>query len=165
VQEHDAASSVDQEESRISMRRIAFGMSVAVLGLAGCGSSGTFANKPRPATPVDLTVYIDTARVSVSPASVGAGEVMFIVTNQADKTESLTIHPAGNSARSLATTGPINPQSTGQVAVDLSTGEYLVATASGRRSDATTATRSGIQPAALDIGRKRPASSDSLLQP
>ena len=44
---------------------------------------------------------------------------MFIVTNQASKTESLTIHPSGNPGLPLASTGPINPQATAQVTVDL----------------------------------------------
>ena len=37
---------------------------------SSCGGGSTFANKPRPATPVNLTVYINNARVSVSPSSV-----------------------------------------------------------------------------------------------
>src|SRR5437016_13471613 len=99
------------------MRRKTFGtLAVTVLAISGCGGSGNFANKPRPATPVNLTVSINDQRVSVSPSSVGAGEVVFTVTNQASKAESMTIHPAGNSSQSLASTGPINPQSTSQVA-------------------------------------------------
>ena len=32
------------------------------------------ANKPRPAAPVNLTVYVNDARVSISPNSVGGGD-------------------------------------------------------------------------------------------
>ncbi len=150
------------------MRRTTFStFAVALLAVSGCGSSGTFANKPRPATPVNLTVYINNDRVSLSPASVGAGEVVFIVTNQAARAESLVVHPAGNSAQPLASTGPINPQATGQVAVDFSRpGQYSLSTAtSGGGTEAALAERRPIQPASLSVGAPRPSSSNQLLQP
>ena len=40
---------------------------LTTVAIAGCGSSGHFANHPSPPTPVNLTVYINNARVSVSP--------------------------------------------------------------------------------------------------
>jgi hypothetical protein len=148
------------------MRRTTFGLFVTIFALAGCGSSGTFANKPRPASPVDLTVYIDNARVSVSPASVGAGEVIFVVTNQASKAESLTIHPAGDSSRSLGSTGPINPQSTDQVTVDFARpGEYMISAGGGGGTDASTAAQAHVAPASLHVGKDRAGSSGTLLQP
>src|SRR5438874_7720048 len=96
--------------------------------VAGCGSSSHFANQPSPPTPVNLTVYINDQRVSVSPSSVGAGPVVLIVTNQARTAESLTVLPAGASAaQPLADTGPINPQATAQLTVNLNTpGAYTV---------------------------------------
>lgn len=148
------------------MRRTTFGIFVsAAVALAGCGSAGTFANKPRPATPVDLTVYINNSRVSLSPAQVGAGEVIFIVTNQADRAETLSVQPTGG-GKALANTGPIQPQATAEVTVDLHTpGEYQLVTATGGGSQAAQATAPRIQPAALHIGPARPNSSDVLLQP
>ena len=66
------------------MRKTITGMlAVGTLIATGCGGGSTFANKPRPPTPINLTVYINNARVSISPASIGAGPVVFIVTNQA----------------------------------------------------------------------------------
>jgi len=148
------------------MRTTKVGMFAAMLALAGCGSSAKFANKPRPAIPVDLTVYINNARVSLSPSKVGAGEVIFIVTNQADRAESLTVHPAGDSSRQLADTGPIQPQATAQVTVDLrNPGEYTVGTAPSGQSQAQLATATKIQPAALHIGPARANSNGVLLQP
>ena len=116
------------------MRKRTFGTLAAAVTVlvAGCGSSTHFANKPRPASPVDLTVYVNNDRVSISPTSVGAGQVIFIVTNQSNDAESVTVHHQGDSTR-LATTGPINPQATAQVTVDLKSGDYLVATVIGRR--------------------------------
>jgi hypothetical protein len=149
------------------MRKTTFStVAVALLAVSGCGSAGTFANKPRPATPVNLTVYINNDRVSLSPASVGAGEVVFIVTNQARRAESLIVHPAGNTAQPLASTGPINPQATGQVAVDFSRpGQYSLSTTSGAGTEAALAERRSIQPASLHVGAPRPSSSNELLQP
>ncbi|HEY2769298.1 MAG TPA: hypothetical protein VGI87_01970 [Solirubrobacteraceae bacterium] len=139
---------------------------VVLCALAGCGSSGKFANKPRPAAPVNLTVYVNNARVSVSPATAGAGEVVFVITNQADKAESITIHPAGDSTRSLASTGPINPQSTAQVTVDFAQpGDYTVATGKSTGTDADVASPNPIQPAQIRIGKARASSSNQLLQP
>jgi hypothetical protein len=149
------------------MRRTTFGVCAAMVALAGCGSSSKFANKPRPATPVDLTVYINNSRVSVSPASVGAGEVIFIVTNQADRAVSLSIHQAGSGGSPFATTGPIQPQATAQVTVDFSNrpGTYTVASAGAGQTQAQQATAPKIAPAALHIGKNRSNSSNTLLQP
>jgi hypothetical protein len=148
------------------MSRATFGMLVlVVLAVAGCGSSKKFANKPRPAVPVNLTVYVNNRSVSVSPDSVGAGQVVFYVTNQSDKAQSITIHPSGNASQSLANTGPINPQGTARVTVDFNRpGSYQVATANGG-SDAAQASGSAIQPAALRITKGRPSSTNQLLQP
>jgi hypothetical protein len=141
-------------------------LAIGAVALAGCGSSGgKFANRPRPATPVDLTVYINSQRVSISPGSVGAGPVNFIVTNQADKTETLQVQTAGNSGNTLANTGPINPQATAQVTIDFRSGNYTVTTAKAGSTDASLAGASAIQPATLHIGRPRPSASNALLQP
>jgi hypothetical protein len=149
------------------MRNTTFAILVATtLILSACGSSGgTFANRPRPAAPVNLTVYINNARVSVSPSGVGAGPVVFIVTNAATQTESLTIQSPGGS-QSIASTGPINPQSTAQVTVDFrNPGVYTVAASKPGSTQAAQATASSIQAAPLHIGKARPNGSNDLLQP
>jgi hypothetical protein len=142
-------------------------LGAVLIALVGCGSTGgSFANKPRPATPVNLTVYINSARVSVSPAAVGAGPVVFIVTNQDSKTESLTISPALAGSAPLASTGPINPQATAEVTVDFQNpGDYTIDTSIGGSSQAARATPSTIQPATLHVGTPRPSASNQLLQP
>src|ERR1700758_4033073 len=119
---HWSPEDFDEEKAGPAMRTRTFAtltvMTVAVaVAVAGCGGGTQFANKPRPSAPVTLSVYVNDARVSVSPNTVGAGQIIFIVTNQASKTESLSIHPSGNPGRSLASTGPINPQATAQVTV------------------------------------------------
>jgi hypothetical protein len=139
-------------------------LGVSAIALAGCGSSKTFANRPRPPAPINLTVYINNARVSVSPRAVGGGPVVFIVTNQAARAESLAIQRKG-SAGSIANTGPINPQGTAQVTVNLRRGTYTVATTAGGTTEAARSDTSPIHSATLLIGRPRESASDQLLQP
>ena len=150
------------------MRRTTTGtLLIASLALAGCGGSSThFANKPRPPSPVNLTVYIDDQRVSVSPSKIGAGPVVFIVTNQASKAISLSVLPAGvSAAQPLANTGPISPQATAQVTVDFNSPGNFVVTGSSGNTQASQALPTGIAPAVLHIGRPRPSASNQLLSP
>jgi hypothetical protein len=139
----------------------------AAAAAAGCGSGTHFANRPRPPSPINLTVYINDQRISVSPVSFGAGPVVLVVTNQASNAESLRVVPsAGSAAQPLADTGPISPQATAQVTVNLSTpGNYTVATAPNGSTEAAAAAPAGIHPAVLHVGKARASASNSLLQP
>jgi hypothetical protein len=140
---------------------------LAAATVAGCGGGGHFANQSRPPAPVNMTVYINDTRVSVSPSSVGAGPVQLIVTNQASNSESLQVQQAGGSAgQPVADTGPISPQGTAQVTVDLSPpGDYMVGIAPLSSTQAAAATPTGIQPAVVHVGKARSGSSSQLLQP
>jgi hypothetical protein len=148
------------------MRRWTSGiLAVIALTAAGCGGGTTFANEPRPPTPVNLTVYINNARVSVSPSSVGAGPVVFIVSNAADQTVSLNIGTSDGSS-SIGTTGPINPQSTAQVTVDFrDPGTYTVSAGKSGKTQAEQHQASSISSATLRIGKQRASASSQLLQP
>jgi hypothetical protein len=132
----------------------------ASVGLAGCGSTAHFADKSRPATPVSLSIYVNDRQVSVAPASVGAGPVVFVVSNGAARTELVTIRPATGGG-SAASTGPINPGTSAQVQVDLSAGSYTVSTSSAGGGAGGRA----IKPATLHIGRARPSSNNAVMQP
>jgi len=140
-------------------------LAVGALSAAGCGGGATFANNPRPPTPVDLTVYINNSRVSVSPNAAGAGPIIFIVTNAASQTETLSIEPAATGSQPLANTGPISLQATADVTVNFQPGDYTVSTGSQAATDAALATASSIRPASLHIGPPRPSASNALLQP
>jgi hypothetical protein len=142
-------------------------VALSAVSIAGCGSSGTFANKPAPPQPVNVTVYINNSRISASPSTIGAGPVNFIVTNQASSSESVTVLPAGDAAgQPLADTGPINPQGTARVTVNFSSkGDYTVAVGSNSSSDAAAATQSSIQSATIHIGNPRAGGSTQLLNP
>jgi hypothetical protein len=147
------------------MSRTTFALlAVSAVALSGCGGGSHFANARRPPTPVDLTVYVNNQSVSVSPGSVGAGPVIFLVTNQATKTVSLTIAQTG-SGQALATTGPINPDGTGQVQVDFTPGEYTIGPSTAGENDAQLVQGNKIAPATLHIGRARPSADNALLQP
>jgi hypothetical protein len=139
-------------------------LALGALLIAGCGATKQFANQPRPPVPVNLTVYIDNKSVSVSPATVGAGAVVFIVTNQAMNSQSLKIRPAGGGS-SLADTGPISPQATAEVTVDLQPGSYTIGSGSGGSTDATLNGPATIRPASIKVGPARSNSTNVLLTP
>ncbi len=146
------------------MRRATIGMlALITVTIAGCGGGAHFADKSRPPTPVNVTVFIDNSRISVSPSSVGAGPVVFIITNQASRAEAVTIRPA-NGGSTLANTAPINPQATSQVTVNFREGDYSLTTSTPASSDAS-AVGTTIQPTSLHIGRSRPNSNNALLEP
>jgi hypothetical protein len=137
---------------------------VCGLVVSACGTAGgKSASVLRPANPVNLTVYVNDSRVSVSPTTVGAGPVVFIVTNQARQAESLAISKPGSGT--LASTAPINPQGTTQVSVDFKPGDYTITTGSHGRTDAQRTQQSSIRPASIHIGRARGSSSNQVLQP
>lgn len=148
------------------MRRIRIGiLGATVLAVSGCGGGKTFANRPHPPVPINLTVYINDTRVSVSPESFGAGPVRFIVANQASRAESVQVEVAGGGSAALANTGPIGPQATAQVQVDVQPGDYTVGTASGAGTNASQTVAASIQPAHLHVGPRRPNADASLMEP
>ncbi|HET9103575.1 MAG TPA: hypothetical protein VFN55_09495 [Solirubrobacteraceae bacterium] len=154
------------EESRVGMdmRRIGIVGAFAVV-IGGCGSvGGKLPTASRPPAPVNMTVYVNDSRVSVSPAATGAGPVVFIVTNQSSRSEALAISRAG-ATHALASTAPINPQGTTQVAVNFSPGDYTITTSAHGRTDAQLTQASSIRPAQIHIGHERNGSGNQLLQP
>ena len=138
-------------------------VALTAVAATACGSSGgQSAALTRPPSPVNLSVYIGTARVSVSPRLVGAGPIIFVVTNQARQSETLAI---SHRSHTLATTAPINPQGTTQVTVDVGRGTYAVTATPRGVSDAQRSQASPITGALIHVGRPRPSSSDQVLQP
>lgn len=144
------------------MRRTrAGGLAAAVVALttAGCGSTAHFADRNPPPTTVDASVYISNARISVAPDAIGAGPVLFYVTNNASQTESLKIASRGG-GQTLASTAPINPGLTLQVEVDFTRrGQFTVATTG------SPALSGSIRSTTLHIGKPRPPANNALLQP
>jgi hypothetical protein len=107
-----------------------------------------------------VSVYINSQRVSLSPHSVTPGPVAITITNQASTAESLQVVPAGGSTTSpLAETGPISPQGTNQLTVNLNTGSYTVTTAPRSSTEAAAVTPTGIVPSLLQVQGQRPVTN------
>jgi hypothetical protein len=124
---------------------------------AGCGGGGDYANKPRPATPINVTAAINQDRISLSPKSFGAGPIVMIVSNQTSKAQTVTIETdelGGKQGGITQSTDPIEPRGTASLKVDLRKGDYAVSVKGA-----------GVRPAALKVGGKRKSAQDELLQP
>jgi hypothetical protein len=94
--------------------------------------------------------------ISVSPASFGAGLVQLVVTNLTNSSQQLEIVTGSGSAQHsvVQQIGPINPQDTAQVKLQLGTGAYSVRV-TGRK----------VKDAVVKVGAPRPTSQNQLLQP
>jgi hypothetical protein len=143
------------EYGRIRAGTILVGSALAVGGLAGCGGGDKFANKPRPAVPIQLSGVITNSRVTVSPNRVGAGPVIIIVSNQTQRSHTIILE--GENSRD--TVGPVNPLDTARIQQTLSQGTYEV------RAGSSQAAPKEIRPAKLVIGPPRQSSSGDVQLP
>lgn len=123
---------------------------------AGCGNGKNYANNPRPPEPIVVAAAIAPGGISISPASFGAGLVQLVVTNLTTSSQQLEIVTGTGAAQRsvLQQIGPINPQDTAQVKLQLGKGAYSVRV-TGR----------GVKDAVLTVGGPRPTSQNQLLQP
>jgi hypothetical protein len=129
----------------------------AVAGVAlvagGCGDDSEYANTPRGPAPVAVDAFVSDGRLTVSPAHVGAGPIRLIVANGSSKSLDVRVDPVdadGAGARS----GPINPQDTAELQLDVSEGTYRVRAAPGSAARAE-----------LHVGRRRASAQNQLLLP
>lgn len=130
---------------------------LALVALAGCGSSGGYANTPRPPAPANVTVAVTNSRVLVSPDRIGAGPVVLLVSNASSRSRDVIVDGASGGPACVsapASTGPINPQGTARVSVGLVRGACTVSVRDG-----------GAQPARLTVGSERTSAQADLLQP
>jgi hypothetical protein len=125
--------------------------------LAGCGDEGgDYANKPRPATPINVTAAISPKKISISPKEFGAGPVVIIVSNQTGAKQRVTLQTeelGGNQPGLKQSTDPIAPRGTGTLKADIREGSYAVSTSDGPKA------------VTLEVGPKRKSAQDQLLQP
>ena len=126
----------------------------SVSAVSGCGKED-FANRPRPPIPIELTGVIQDAKVTISPAKVGAGPITITISNQTKAAHTVTLE--GESVRERV--GPVNPLDTAQIQKTLKPGTYEVRAGSAR------AVAREIRPAHLKIGKERENSSNEVLQP
>jgi hypothetical protein len=137
------------------IRAAALVVSLPVAGLVGlgCGGGSDFADKPRPPVPVQLNGVITSSKVTVSPASVGAGPVKILVSNQTDSSHTLILDGPNIAPVRV---GPINPLGTAEIQQTLEPGHYTV------KAGSEQAVTKEIAPARLTIGKARPSSNDQV---
>jgi hypothetical protein len=129
-------------------------VAAAVLAMVGCGSEDEYKNELRPPAPINVTAFVSAQKVSVSPASFGAGPIVMIVTNQSNSSQDVTITSEPETASFTQSTGPINPGDTGQIKLDVAQGTYVIKTGDD-----------SIRPATLVVGAQRRSAQNELLQP
>lgn len=136
---------------------------LVVVGVSACGSAGSpVASRPASPAPVVVSADVGAGQIRVSPSHFGAGLIL-TVTNQSAHAVALRVL---HGAHAIARTAPINPQGVTQLKVDLSRGNYSLAAApAGRRTDAQKTLPSHVLAARLRVGRHRPSSDASVLQP
>jgi hypothetical protein len=138
-------------------RRAAAVLAAGACALAGCGGGGEdYANKPRPAAPINITAAISDKEISISPKEFGAGPVVIIVSNQTTGKQTVTLQTdelAGSKPGMKQSTDPIAPRGTGTLKVDVREGTYALSTSDGPKA------------AALEVGPARKSAQDDLLAP
>ena len=129
---------------------------VAIVALAGCGEEADYANDPRPPTPINVAAAITDEKITVSPKEFGAGPVVIIIANQTEQAQKVTVETdeiGGSQPGLKQSTGPINPDGTATVKVDMRRGTYRVSVGSN------------IEPASVTVGPPRDSAQNQLLQP
>lgn len=125
---------------------------LAVLVLvSGCGDK-SYKNDLRPPAPINVSAYVSSKAVSVSPNRFGAGPIVVIVTNQSQTSQEATF--ADQTGGTHQQTAPINPGETGQLKLDVRQGRYLLKVGSPT-----------IKPATVTVGGQRQSAQNQVLQP
>ena len=135
------------------MRKISVGAFVmsACLVASACGTT-QHENQPRPPATIVLSAAITPSKISVSPSQVGAGPVTLVVTNLTASSRQLTFESADGASPGIRQqTAPINPQDTATLRADVGPGSYHVRVSG-----------SGVKPATVVFGPKRPSSQNDL---
>jgi hypothetical protein len=138
-------------------RRALLPLTAAVCcGLTACGGGEDYANKPRPASPINITAAISTKKISVSPKTFGAGPIVIIISNQTTQTQTLTIQTqelGGKQPGLKQSSKPIDPNDTGNLKVEVRKGTYSISA------------RGGVAPVTLEVGPPRKSAQGQLLEP
>jgi hypothetical protein len=142
---------------RITRNGAAVAAAGVAVALSGCGGGGDdYANKPRPASPINVTAAISTKKISLSPKKFGAGPVVIIVSNQTGSEQTLTLQTdelGGSQPGIKQSTDPIAPRGTGTLKADVREGTYALSASDGP------------SPTTLEVGPKRKSAQNELLQP
>ena len=125
-------------------------------GISACGCGSDYANKPRPATPINVTAAISTKKLSISPKTFGAGPIVLIISNQTGQPQTVTLQTqelGGDKPGIKQTSNPIDPHGTGTMKVDVRTGTYEVSA------------KGGVKAASVEVGADRSSAQNELLEP
>ncbi|MDQ3091845.1 MAG: cupredoxin domain-containing protein [Actinomycetota bacterium] len=124
-------------------------------GLVACGRDEDFANEPGPPVAITVTALVDENSISVSPARFGAGVVRFIIANQSDEPQEVSLRAEGEQeALVTQVTQAIPAGGTGELKLALEPGVYELETDGD-----------DIDPGTLTVGPQRPEGPDQLLLP
>ncbi len=110
------------------MRRLVI-LATATVLTAGCGESDRRTNLPRPAPLVNMTAAVQDGVIRVSPTTVGAGQIVLIVSNQSDRPQRVTFATdelGGTRGGRTASTPVIPAKATGRLTIDAREGRYAV---------------------------------------
>jgi len=104
-------------------------LATATVVAAGCGGSDRRTNLPRPAPLVNMTAAVQDGVIRVSPSTVGAGQIVLIVSNQSDRPQRVTFSTdelGGTRGGRTATTPIIPAKATGRLTINAREGQYAV---------------------------------------
>lgn len=138
------------------MRRTVI-LATATLATASCGGEDRRTNLPRPAPLVTMTAAVHDDLIRVSPATVGAGQIVLIVSNQSTRPQRVTFatDELGGAHGGRTAASPIIPaHATGRLTIDAREGRYSVSVA----DDAVRAAR-------VFVGPPRRSGQDDVLLP
>lgn len=130
---------------------------VAALALAGCGGSEQRENNLRPPVPITLTGAIHSDGLQISPAAVGAGTIVLIVSNQSGEPQKVTFETdeiGGRTAGRKASSPVIAPRATGRLTIEALPGTYSVHVADD-----------SVRAARVNVGPPRESGQDRVLLP
>jgi hypothetical protein len=125
---------------------------------AGCGGGDEpRTNAPRPAPLVNLTAAVQDDVIRVSPSTVGAGQIVLVISNQSTRPQRVTFRTdeLGGTRGGRTASSPVIPaKSTGRLTIDAREGRYSVSVA----DDAIRAAR-------VFVGPPRESGQDRVLLP
>ena len=142
---------------RPELVRLALAITGTVLLATACGDTEPRSNIPRPPAPITVTAAVRDGKILVSPAVIGAGPVVLLVSNQTRKPQKVTFETdelGASSGGNTASTPVIAPQSTGRLSINARSGRYAV-----HVRDRT------VRAARVTVGPARKSSQNQLLLP
>jgi len=142
---------------RPELVRLALAIAGTVLLATACGDTEPRSNIPRPPAPITVTAAVRDDQILVSPAAIGAGPVVLLVSNQTRRPQKVTFETdelGASSGGNTASTPVIAAGGTGRLSIDARSGRYAV-----HVRDRT------VRAARVTVGPRRQSSQNQLLLP